>query len=269
MKPVWTQLVGPPSSVGGIVGSTAVAGGAVFGPITVSGYLWSVDQAAGSRRWVAPIGDGAHWGNPVSTANGIVYTMDFRGFLDAYDAATGVSLLHRSLNIGGPVAPTLSWGGVSIARGTVYAAVGMTGLPDGQVVALRPTSLAPSAAGARIGPEDQVAPHVVAGPQAQFYGYLTPAVVASKATGRVLYTNLDVVRHDVVQDVRTDGVAGKGKDPWCKRFAKGKCPVFWAPLVGLGETVELQGLKNTQAGKSYTFFCSLHPGMRGTLAVVD
>jgi len=28
-------------------------------------------------------------------------------------------------------------------------------------------------------------------------------------------------------------------------------------------------LKNTQAGRSYTFYCSLHPGMRGTLAVVD
>jgi polyvinyl alcohol dehydrogenase (cytochrome) len=277
MKPVWTQLVGPPSAVGGIVGSTAVAGGAVFGPITVGGYLWSVDQAAGAHRWVAPVGDGAHWGNPVSTANGVVYTVDFRGFLDAYDAATGVSLLHRSLLIGGPLAPTLSWGGVSIARGTIYAAVGMSGLPDGQVVALRPLAgggavPAPAPSGGPAptgGPEDQAVPHIVAGPQAQFAGYLTPTMVASKSAGRVLYTNLDVVRHDVVQDPRTDGVAGKGKDPWCTRFAKGKCPVFWAPLLGLGETAELRGLKNTVAGRTYTFYCSLHPGMRGTLAVVD
>jgi polyvinyl alcohol dehydrogenase (cytochrome) len=273
MKPVWTQLVGPPSSVGGIVGSTAVAGGQVFGPITVGGYLWSVEQAAGAHKWVAPVGDGAHWGNPVSTANGIVYTVDFRGFLNAYDAATGVSLLHRSLLIGGPMAPTLSWGGVSIARGTVYAAVGMTGLPDGQVVALRPMAGGggvplPKPNGVP-GPEEQLAPHIVAGPQAQFYGYLTPQMVASKGTGKVIYTNLDVVRHDVVQDVRNDGVASKGKDPWCKKFAKGKCPVFWTPLLGLGESTDLQGLKNTQAGKTYTFFCSLHPGMRGSLAVVD
>ena len=275
MKPVWTQVVGPPSAVGGIVGSTATAGGQVFGPITIGGYLWSVGQAAGAHKWFAPIGDGAHWGNPVSTANGIVYTVDFRGFLNAYDAATGVSLLHRSLNIGGPMAPTLSWGGVSIARGTVYAAVGMTGLPDGQVVALRPLSGGASApvrapnAGPAVGPEDQAAPHIISGPQAQFSGYLTPAMVASKASGRVIYTNLDVVRHDVIQDVRTDGVAGKGKDPWCKRFAKGKCPVFWTPLLGLGESAEVQGLKNTAAGKTYTFYCSLHPGMRGSLAVVD
>jgi plastocyanin len=47
------------------------------------------------------------------------------------------------------------------------------------------------------------------------------------------------------------------------------CPVFWAPLLGLGESADLQGLKNTVAGRSYTFYCSLHPGMRGTLAVVN
>jgi polyvinyl alcohol dehydrogenase (cytochrome) len=273
MKPVWTQLVGPPSSVGGIVGSTAVAGGQVFGPITVGGYVWSVDAAAGGHKWFAPVADGVHWGNPVSTANGVVYTVDFRGFLDAYDAATGVSLLHRSLNIGGPAAPTLSWGGVSIARGTIYAAVGMTGLPDGQVVALRPLAggggLPAPNGGPAAGPEENAAPHIVAGPQAQFAGYLTPAMVASKQLGRVLYTNLDIVRHDVIQDPRTDGVAGKGKDPWCKRFKPGRCPVFWTPLLGLGESAELQGLKNAQAGRTYTFYCSLHPGMRGSLAVVD
>jgi polyvinyl alcohol dehydrogenase (cytochrome) len=273
MKPVWTQLVGPPSAVGGIVGSTAVAGGQVFGPITIGGYVWSVDQTTGGNKWFAPVGDGAHWGNPVSTANGIVYTVDLRGFLNAYDAATGVSLLHRSLMIGGPMAPTASWGGVSIARGTVYAAVGMTGLPDGQVVALRPLASGsgvplPAPAGVP-GPEDAATPHIVAGPQAQFSGYLTPAMVFSKASGKVVYTNLDVVRHDVVQDVRTDGVASKGKDPWCKRYAKGRCPVFMAPLLGLGESADLQGLKNTVAGKTYTFYCSLHPGMRGSLAVVD
>jgi polyvinyl alcohol dehydrogenase (cytochrome) len=273
MKPVWTQIVGPPSAVGGIVGSTAVANGQVFGPITIGGYVWSVGAADGAYKWVEPLGDGAHWGNPVSTANGIVYTMDLRGFLNAYDAATGVGLLHRSLNIGGPMAPTASWGGVSIARGTVYAAVGMTGLPDGQVVAMRPLAsgaLPPVPAPNGVpGPEDGIAPHIVAGPQAQFSGYLTPAMVFSKASGKVIYTNLDVVRHDVVQDVRTDGVASKGKDPWCKRYAKGKCPVFMAPLLGLGESAELQGLKNTVAGKTYTFYCSLHPGMRGSLAVVD
>jgi len=273
MKPVWTQVVGPPSAVGGIVGSTAVAGGRVFGPITVGGYLWSLDQAAGGLKWLAAIGDGAHWGNPVSTANGVVYSVDLRGFLNAYDAATGVPLLHRPLVLGGASEPALSWGGVSIARGTVYAAVGMTGLPNGQVVALRPSGSVPVPAPGGLptpgaGPLDP-SPRIIAGPQAQFAGYLTRTMVASKRLGKVLYSNFDVVRHDVVQDPRTDGVGGSGKDPWCKRFAKGKCPAFWTPLLGLGETTELQGLKNLKAGRSYTFYCSLHPGMRGTLAVVD
>lgn len=151
----------------------------------------------------------------------------------------------------------------------------MTGLPDGQVVALRPMAsrggLPVSAAGGRpaLGPEENAAPHIVVGPQAQFAGYLTPAMVASKQLGRVLYTNLDIVRHDVIQDPRADGVAGKGKDPCCRRFGKGKCPLFWTPLLGLGETAEVQRLKNAVAGKKYTFYCSLHPGMRGSLAVVD
>jgi polyvinyl alcohol dehydrogenase (cytochrome) len=48
MKPVWNQIVGPPSAVGGIVGSTAVDGDAVYGPITVPGYVWSIKRSDGS-----------------------------------------------------------------------------------------------------------------------------------------------------------------------------------------------------------------------------
>lgn len=271
MKPVWKQLVGVPTPVGGIVGSTAAAGGRVFGPITTGGYLWSLEQQAGRHAWLTPVADGVHWGNPVSVANGVVYTVDFRGFLDAYDAATGAPLLHRSLNLGGPAEPALSWGGVSIARNTVYAAVGMSGLPNGHVVALRPAasgSGAPPLPGLPPGGAlGEVGPRIVSGPQAQLAGYATRAMIASKS-GKVLYTNLDVVRHDVVQDPRSDGVAGPAGEPWCSRF-RGDCPAFWTPLLGLGETAPLQGLENTKAGRSYSFYCTLHPGMRGTLAVVD
>lgn len=272
MKPIWKQLVGVPTSVGGIVGSTAAAGGAIYGPITTGGYLWSLDQVTGKLRWVAPVGDGVHWGNPVSIANGVVYTVDFRGFLDGYDALNGVQVLHRPLNLGGPLEPALSWGGVSIARGRVYAAIGMSGLPNGHVVALRPMKglptlpLAPAPVPSA-GPEEQANPRIVSGPQAQFAGYATRVIVASKSTGRLQYTNLDVVRHDVVQNPRTDGVAGPGTDRWCNRF-RGPCPVFWTPLLGLGETTEVLGLKNTKAGRTYSFYCTLHPGMQGTLAVV-
>jgi polyvinyl alcohol dehydrogenase (cytochrome) len=134
MKPAWTSLVGPPSAVGGIVGSTAYADGAIYGPITVGGYLWSVSDS-GDYRWFAPVADGAHWGNPVSSANGVVYTVDLKGFLNAYDAATGLQVLGAPMWAAGDGLKA-SWGGVAIARNTVYAAVGTLGT-NGALVAYR------------------------------------------------------------------------------------------------------------------------------------
>lgn len=266
MKQVSKTIVGYPSAVGGIVGSTAYADGAVYGPITAPGYLWSVDTAKALPRWVAPVADGVHWGNPVTIANGVVYTTDLKGFLDAYDAATGAPLLHRPIVAGtGSLDPMLSWGGVAVARNTVYAAVGMTGLDNGYVVGFKlgggPSGLPtvpplPGPVGGAGG--------VVSGPGAQFAGYLTPAVLAAKG-GKLDYTNADVVSHDVVQDPRTDGISGKGTKPWCKGFPTGKCPVFFTPLQGLGQTTPVQGLDQLVPGKSYSFYCTLHPSMRGTL----
>jgi polyvinyl alcohol dehydrogenase (cytochrome) len=136
MKPKFETVVGIPSSVGGIVGSTAFDGHHVYGP-TAQGYLWSESTSDGHQAWVAPVGDGAHWGEPVSVAGGVVYTVDLKGFLDAYDSTTGTPLLHRPMEVDGHDL-TSSWGGVSIARNTVYAAVGITGLSNGYVIAYRP-----------------------------------------------------------------------------------------------------------------------------------
>jgi polyvinyl alcohol dehydrogenase (cytochrome) len=127
MEPRWTRIVGPPSAVGGIVGSTAYDGRSIYGPITVPGYLWSL-SATGSYRWASPVADGIHWGNPVAVANGVVYTTDLGGFLDAYDARTGVQLAKRPLALGGTAdATSLSWAGVSIARHGIFAGVGIKG----------------------------------------------------------------------------------------------------------------------------------------------
>src|SRR2546428_1839 len=126
---------------GQIVGSTANDGESVYGPITVPGYLWSLTAGQGGYRWVGPIADGAHWGNPVTVANGIVYTVDFSGYLDAFDARNGTLLTKRPLALGSAGPESLSWAGVSVARNTVYAAVGVLGLADGFVVAYRPGSV--------------------------------------------------------------------------------------------------------------------------------
>jgi polyvinyl alcohol dehydrogenase (cytochrome) len=262
MKPVWTQIVGPPSAVGGIVGSTAVDGDAIYGPITVPGYVWSLGRADGSYRWIGPIGDGAHWGPPVAYANGIVYSVDFHGFLDAFDARNGVQLLKRPLVLGGGGPLGISWGGVSVARNTVFAAVGVLGLADGFVVAFRPggagdvvsdlqeTNLGGGGGGEPGGPGIPAGPSVLSGPGAASTGYATPVVI-SFAGSKVSYTNLDNVLHDVT-------ASDKGPD--------GR-PLFQSKLIGLGESAPIDGTEKLTADKSYGFYCSVHPGMKGTLSV--
>lgn len=276
MEPVWQSIVGPPSAVGGIVGSTAIDDGAVYGPIVPAGYLWSVDRASGVQRWFAAVGDGAHWGNPVALANDVVYTVDLRGFLDAYDAGTGAPLAHLPMKLNSDTGtdPLLSWGGVAVARNTVYAGVGMTGLPNGYVIAYQPTQSLPVPELPDPGelPEPPgggggTATQIVSGAQAQFYGYLTPVMVVQKG-GALEYTNLDLVRHDVVQDVKTDGFGGPEDAPWCADYASlGACPLFRTPLLGLSEMASVEGLDQVEPGASYTFYCTLHPGMKGTLVV--
>jgi plastocyanin len=81
-------------------------------------------------------------------------------------------------------------------------------------------------------------------------GYATPVMV-TQVGGPLSFLNLDVVQHDVVAEE-------KGPD--------GR-PVFNTKLIGLGETAPVEGLDKVQAGRSYPFYCSLHPGMRGTLSV--
>ena len=143
--------LGIPSAVGGMVGSGATDGTSVYGSHTLGGYLYSV-SAAGTPVWVSPVGDGVHWGNPVAHANGMLFTVDLKGFLDVYDAVTGTPILHRPMQLGADAAtltsPPLTWGGVTIARNTVYASVGvgltsagLPSVPGGFVIAYRPMSI--------------------------------------------------------------------------------------------------------------------------------
>jgi outer membrane protein assembly factor BamB len=126
--------------------SAAFDGTSLYSSAAPPGDAYSLDAATGSLRWVSPIADGAHYGLPVASANGVIYTMDVLGSLDAFDAATGLPLLHRPVALGADTGadPVLSFGGVSVARNTVYAAIGFqnTGLDflgaaNGYVVAFR------------------------------------------------------------------------------------------------------------------------------------
>jgi plastocyanin len=106
----------------------------------------------------------------------------------------------------------------------------------------------------------------VTGLTAKYYGYLTPVLVISKG-GSLTYTNLDIERHNVVQDVKTDGVHGPSTAAWCAQFPKGRCPIFYSALIGFGGSEAVKGLQNVTPGKIYTFYCTLHPGMKGRLVV--
>ena len=262
MRPVWKQVVGPPSAVGGIVGSTAYDDGAVYGPITVPGYLWSLSRANGDYRWLGATADAVHYGEPVAVANGVVYTTDLSGFLDAFDAATGAPLGKRPLLLGGSSDPaSLSWAGLSVARHMIYAAVGIRGLNQGYVVAFRrggPGDVADDtqrtvgdvlSGGGGGGPKPPAGATVLAGPGATSTTYATPVMVTSPG-GPLSFTNLDIAQHDVTSDQTVDGK-----------------PLFSSRLVGLGESTPVDGLDRVESGQSYAFHCSIHPGMRGTLIV--
>jgi polyvinyl alcohol dehydrogenase (cytochrome) len=117
MKPVWNTQVGPGAFVvGGVIGSTAVDGKQVYGPSTVGGELWSVGASNGDYKWITTDGGPVKF-NATTVANGVVYSTDMSGALVAREAATGLQLAR--IPLGSP-----SWGGVSVAGGTVFAAVG-------------------------------------------------------------------------------------------------------------------------------------------------
>jgi plastocyanin len=113
---------------------------------------------------------------------------------------------------------------------------------------------------------DEQATYIVSVAAGTFYGYATPVMVV-EVGGELNYANFDIVQHDVVHDVGTDGIANKKKDKWCRAFKKGECPLFWSPRAGLGDTVAVEGLQNLKSGELYTFLCTLHPGMKGRLVV--
>ncbi|MGH2808558.1 MAG: cupredoxin domain-containing protein [Actinomycetota bacterium] len=115
-------------------------------------------------------------------------------------------------------------------------------------------------------------PAAATGPFAQYWGYATPVLVVEKG-GSLTYTNLDIIRHDLVHDVETDGFGGPKRMLWCEKSGGdghhhdhgAACPVFWSKQIGLNGSATVLGLKNLKPGTIYTFFCTLHHGMRGTL----
>jgi polyvinyl alcohol dehydrogenase (cytochrome) len=115
----WQATVAPGTPVvGGVVGATAYDGTRIYGPSTTAGEEWAIDRS-GAFGWVSTDGGPLHF-NPTSVANGVVYTTDMSGFLTAREAMTGAPLIK--IPLGSP-----TWGGVAIAGGSVFAAIGTQG----------------------------------------------------------------------------------------------------------------------------------------------
>ena len=150
----------------------------------------------------------------MAVANGLVYTVDLTGFLDVFDARTGALLAKKPMAVGGSSSPaSLAWGGVSVARNTIYAAAGISSLEEGFVVAFRRGSLADAREDAEktltdLGgggggpvPVPATGTAIVAGPGAASTTYATPVMV-TQVGGPVSFTNADLPQHDVVSDER-------------------------------------------------------------------
>ncbi len=94
-------------------------------------------------------------------------------------------------------------------------------------------------------------------------GYL-PGVVVADISGTLTLTNADIAAHDVISDA-----VGPTDNPWCWRYVgHHPCPLFASPLIGLGKQAKVEGTDQLVPGTAYTFFCSVHHWMTGTLVAI-
>jgi outer membrane protein assembly factor BamB len=123
MAPVWSTIVGP-SCFACNADSTAFDGSAIYGVATPGGDMFSLERSRGATKWVSPIADGTHY-QSVSSADGVVWTVDGASNLDGVEASTGLPLVRRPLSAdaGAPVA-NLTSAGVAIAEDRLFVASG-------------------------------------------------------------------------------------------------------------------------------------------------
>ena len=254
MDIVWQATLGIPC-FGCNLSSTAVDKDAIYVAVT-GGNLYALDKDTGSVKWVVPATGGMHY-EGLAVVNGVVFTNNDFGALEALNAADGTPLLLHPFmqDTSAPMTDQGNSSGISVARGTVF--VSSKNNSTSTLFAYKPGAggggggdLPPPPEPPGGGAPPDAGGQVVSGPGAANYGYLTP-VATARVGGSLSYPNTDIARHDVVAD-------DKGPDG---------APVFSSALAGTGETVPVKGLDRVQSGKTYAFHCSLHPGMHGQLVV--
>lgn len=105
---------------------------------------------------------------------------------------------------------------------------------------------------------------VAAAPGGFAAGFATP-VTAAPVGGPLTFVNGDIQPHNVIATQDFLSKADAKKTEWCKGYSKTKCPIFWSATITVGQQTPVLGLENIESGQQYEFFCSVHPGMKGTL----
>jgi plastocyanin len=93
--------------------------------------------------------------------------------------------------------------------------------------------------------------------------YATPVVVVMDRSQPATFVNADIAEHDVVA---YDAVRADVTPWWCFGY-ESHCPLFATHVLPTGETAPIEGLDEAQTGVPYTFYCTRHPFMKGTLIV--
>ncbi len=238
MKPVWTQVVGPPSAVGGIVGSTAFDGGAVYGPVTVPGYLWSLSRArrarcAGPPRSATACTGATRSRSPTGSSTRRPSTASSTPMTRETGSAAGAASRCRRPR----------WAGVSVARNTVYAAVGIRGQSEGFIVAFR---LGGTTAAVAVAAVAVVAVAAAAVAAAAARGSNPPIVAGAR---RRLERLRDAGRQ---RRGRRRALLQQPRRRPARRHrrrarAATAAPLFSTPLIGLGETAPVRGPRPGQS----------------------
>lgn len=120
MERAWRLPMSPPSPQGN-ASTAAVDANGVYATANPN-LVASLGLDDGIPQWQsASIYDAIRY-QPISVANGVVYTVSTSGMLMAFDAETGVPLVHRSMAADAGEATCSTQGsGVAIARNTIYA----------------------------------------------------------------------------------------------------------------------------------------------------
>lgn len=130
------------------------------------------------------------------------------------------------------------------------------------LIALTALLVLPLTAGALPSPAPASTAAIVAQPGATFTVYAT-VVAAAQPGAELTFVNADIFAHDVVsRDFGPDGA------PWCTNKPAGRCPLFWSARANIGQQTPVLGLDRIEPGNTYTFYCTLHTGMEGTLVAL-